>query len=538
MLLLARTGDAYPDDAASGVRYRLPASLRPAPGADGTPQAVLTRSPDGGLLHLCLIAAWPDFAPGDRAVAFDAGRFRLHLQTPAALENGDWRPTPIAGDTLVERSVSLTPIEVGIAKHLGERTGDLVDVEVELSVRGALPTLPWLVSAASAALRPRIAALLGSAPAPWDAVEAAFLGLAEDTFTWYPLATGAVRPPLDQALRAIARGAAPTLLSSTQAGWVVAAGGPARIDVNLQVPGVGSEWVGSRWSFSDFLAAQPDPGRHLVDISVPAPFAASEVSVVNDLPLAPSGIRSIVVEVRTGGPTGLVRHEFLPGQESAARLRFVRETYDDLHLQWGARCTVTTAGGPAVETIDFRPCGQLIEIDSAALGLAALRVAAEPAVFDLVASLEIGIGARTIVLNHASPEAWAVGHQAPATAAVTAVLPSGERQSMGAVPIGPRGMVIDAGTLGVGEVVQVALRPPADLATRSAYLAVQAEGRPWRTMDPGTEVTVPVRRESRLQPPRLRYRTRQVARGGNGATAAMTESGWRDAAGDAVTVEV
>ena len=392
------------------------------------------------------------------------------------------------------------------------------------------------MSAPSAALAPRIAALLGSAPASWDAVEAAFLGLGEDTFTWYPLVPGAMRPPLDQALVSIAHGASAVLLTQTAAGWTVAAAPPPRIDVNLQVTGTADDHVGYRWSFSDFLAAQPDPHRHVVDISVPAPFTASEVNIVNDVPLAADGVRSIAVDVKTGGPSGLVRHEFLPGESSAARLRFVRETADDLHLEWGGTCTVMTAHGPAVTPIDFRAADQLIEIDPAALRMVVLRFAAALAVFDLAASIEIAIGARTIVLSRSAPEAWAVGRQAPATVTVTAILPSGERAALGARPLGPLGLVLDAAALGAGDVVKVSLRPAAAAAQRIAYLAVQAEGGPWRTLDAGAEIDLPVRLESRLKPPRLRYRTRHVARRDDGTTAVMAESGWVDASGDVVTV--
>jgi hypothetical protein len=538
MLVLNRIGDSYPDDADPTRRYRLPLALRPLPDASGLPQAVLSRSPDGGLLHLRLGAAWPEFASADRPVPFDAGRFRLLLQTPTALETGQWRRTPIAGDALVERSISLSPAEMAIARHLGERTGDVVNVEVELSVRGMAQTFPWLVSAAAEALQPRIAALLGAAPASWEAVEAAFLGLAEDTFTWYPLNAGAMRPPIDQALLAIARHAGPMLLTSTESGWVVNNGPTSRIDVNLQVPRLETQWIGFRWSFSEFLATQADQHRHLVDITVPDPFAAAELSIVNDLPLAPTGIRSIVVEVRTGGPSGLLRHEFLPGQPGAARLRFVRETFEDLHLEWAARCTVMTAGGPAVDNGDFRPSGQLIELNSTTLRLSVLRFLAQPDVFEHVASLEINIGNRTLVLTRASPEAWAVGRQPPATSTVTAVATSGDRHSLGEVSLGPLGLILDAGALGAGEMVRVIVRPPADLDHRAAYLAVQVEGYPWRTIDPGSDLAVLVRRESRLKPPRMRYRTRHVARVANGATSVMAESAWREGIGDLVTVDL
>ena len=219
MLVLARVGDAYPDDREPALRYRLPAGLQPLPGHDGTPEAVLSRSPDGGLLHLRLGAVWPELAPGERVVSFETGRFRLLLQTPTARETGEWRSTPVAGNVLVERSVSLTPPEVAIARRLGQRTGNLVDVEVELALHGLGPSFPWMVSAPRESVRGRIAALLGTTPATWEAVEAAFLGLSEDVFTWYPLQPGAMRPPTDEALRAIARHAAPALLTSSEAGW-------------------------------------------------------------------------------------------------------------------------------------------------------------------------------------------------------------------------------------------------------------------------------------------------------------------------------
>jgi hypothetical protein len=536
MLILGRTGERYGDDASPAIGYRLPVALRPLDGADGVPEAALSRGEGGGLLRLRLGAVWPPLGPDDRPVPFESGRFRLILRTPAAIETGEWRDTPIAGDVLVERSVSLTPAEAAIARHLGRRADGLVDVEVELSIRGAAPVFPWLASAPAAALRTRIAALLGDRPAAWDAVEAAFLGLAAETFTWHPLAAGAIRPPLDGALVAIARGAAATLLESTPAGWIVKDAGPERIDVNLQVAATGHERIGYRWSFSEFLASQPDPSPFLIDVAAPAPFAASEVSIVNDVPLADGGVRSIAIEVRTGGPTGIVRHEFLPGRPSAARLRFVRETAEDLRLEWGGRCTVVTANGPAVVPIEFRRCDQLIEIGPAALKIAVLRLAAEPSTFDHAASFEIAVGARTLSLNRGTPEAWAVGRQAPPAATVTAVLASGERVPLGAQPIGPAGLLISASTIGAGEISDVTLRPAPDLADRAAYLAVQIEGRRWRTLDAGAAITVAVRRDSRLKPPRLRFRTRHVPRRADGATSPIVESTLREASGAEITV--
>ena len=136
MLLLERTGDAYPDEADPAIRYRLPAALRPAAGPDGTPQVSLTRRPDGGLLHLRLAAQWPPFGPDDRPVLLEDARFRLILRTPASQETGEWRQTPVAGSVLVDRSVPLSRAEAAIARHLGERGEGVVDVEIDAGVRG------------------------------------------------------------------------------------------------------------------------------------------------------------------------------------------------------------------------------------------------------------------------------------------------------------------------------------------------------------------------------------------------------------------
>jgi hypothetical protein len=98
------------------------------------------------------------------------------------------------------------------------------------------------------------------------------------------------------------------------------------------------------------------------------------------------------------------------------------------------------------------------------------------------------------------------------------------------------GLNVDAMALGSGEICPVAIRPPADIAARAAYLAVQVEGHGWRTVEAGTEVTLPIRRASRLQPPTVRYRTRHVPRREGGATGVITESAWREAAGEVISL--
>ena len=539
MLVFAPGGDdAYPDDTDRERRWRPPVGLEPLAGPDGMPQVLVGRSDDGGLLHLRLAAKWPEpMASGDRPLPIASGRFRLLLQGPAARETGQWWPTPIDGAAIVERSVSLAPAEAAIARHLGERGEEVVEVEVELGVDGLAPAFPWLASVPTQTLRERVAALLGAQPATWDVVEAAFLGLSEDTFAWFPLAPGALRPPLDEALRAIAYHSAPLLFTMAADTWtLVGGGGPERIDIDLRVPRRQRRRIGLRWSLSAFLDAQPDRARHLVDLAAPAPFEAAPLGVVNDLPLAEGGLRELVVEVRTGGPTGMLSHIFRPGEPGVAQWRFVRPTFAALDLQWRVRYTVSTAEGPMVGTTDFRAGTQLIELNAAALGLKVLPITAEGDVFTQLASLEVKVGARTFVLTRAAPRAWAVGRQPPANASATAVLASGERIALGEFTLGAMGLAFDSAALGVGEPLAVSLRAPADLPQRAAYLGLQVEGCAWRSVDAGVAVGLVLTRPNRWRAPPLRYRTRHVPRAADGVTGAIVESAWREASGEQLEI--
>lgn len=538
MLVLPRTGAGYPDDADGAIVYRLPAGVAPVTGTGGSPAVTLSRSRDGGLLHLRLDAEWPVFAANERRVPFAGGRFRLALQTPVARETGQWWPSATSGDVLVERSVSLTPVEAAIARHLGETGADLVDVEIELDVRGRSASYPWLVSVPRDTVQPRLAALIRANPASWSDVEAAFLGLTEETFTWYPLQSGALRPARDAALRAIAHHMAPLLMTVSAGRWSFHDNGPTRLDINLDVPVMQSERVGFRWSLSRFLAEQPDPKKHLVDLAAAGPFAASVISLTNDLPLAPDGIGSIAVEIRTGGPTGTLHHEFRPGEPSAARLAFVTETFDESTASWRARYAAMTANGPAVDTTELRPAGRAISIDRTTLGLCALRFVAEPSLFDSMSALEVGVGSRTLILTAHAPQAWAVGRKPPATVSLTVVALDGTRAPAGPAAIDHLGLTIDPSTLGVGAPATITIGPPADLASKAAYLAVQAEGFPWRTVDADGSITVLVRLAGAWLPPQVKYRTRHVPRSADGSTGPIAESPWRTASGNAVTVEL
>ncbi len=536
MLVIDPFGESFGDHADELVRYRLPERLTAVSDAAGVPQILLSRGESGGVLQIRLRAEWPQLGLNERAAPVAESRFRLLTHSPSS-ENAQspWHDSLIAGDILVDRSISLSAVEAAIAKRLGVSGGELVDVEVEASVRGFLPVYPWTASAPGVELCNTLRALLGSEPVPWRRVEEAFLSLALDDFVWRAAEPAAIPAPRSS-LIALAHHATPHLFTRQADGWVLRDDPPERLRLNLQVPAVGTHSFGLRWSFSRFLDEQPDPSKHIVDVSVPAPLEAAELVVVNDLPLSAQGVSRIEVEVRTGGPTGRVRHTFLPGQPSAARLRFVRETFEDLALEWRAKITVVTSAGVGVVESPTVKCGLSIRIRPDDLGLTPVRISAEPEVFEHAQAIECVVATRRVTLDARAPEAWLVGRNPPPDVEVIAIPKTGEPVSLGRLPLASE-LNVSPATLGVGETVSVPLRlssavPPV------AYVAVQVEGGPWRTLDEGASIEWPVRRTSRLSPPRLRYRTRHVAKASNGSTSPMAESAWREAEGAAVAVEI
>jgi hypothetical protein len=537
MLILTQSDGFFPDDSSAGLRYRLPDGVAPVADSNSIPQVMLGRGQGSGLLQLRLAPVWPEPKAGDRRVPFSKGRFRLLMHTPSSTEVGEWRATPISEDVIVDRSVSLNGAEAAIARRLGEGGGEVVEVEIELTVAGFAPTFPWLVQCDGELVRRTIAALMGAPPATWDKVEGAFLGLSKEMFQWHPLEPAALPPPMDGALRAIAHHARALVLESSDGGWRVKNTAPPNLTISLAVPYRDSRVFGIRWRFSEFLAAQPDPKRYLVDLSVPAPLEGAILILANDVPLAQGGIQRLEVEVKTGGPSGRVTHVFLPGQASAARIPFVRETFEDLNLEWRARLTVSTAQGPAVVESPGVKTGLAVDVTSETVGLTTLRFLATPDVFAHVTSIEITVGQRIVVLSAQKSEDWVVGRKPPVTCRIAATPAGGAKTLLGEYPV-DGGFTVDAALLGVGEVSNFVFRPAADLPARAAYLAMQVEGGPWRSLDFGAELNWPVQRANRLVAPRVRYRTRHVPRLPGGATGPIAESEWKAAESTAVEVAI
>jgi hypothetical protein len=542
MLLVTQANDVFADDSDPSRRYRLPHALAAHVDGEGQPQILIARHSQGGLMRVCLDAVWPTLAAGEERVRLATSRFRLSTKTAAAAERGEWHSTAARGDTVVDRAISLTPTEAAIARILGASGDGGVDVEIVYGVTGRSPVFPWLARIDGARLHTNLAALLPQDSLTWNDIENAFLGLTLESFTWYPLEPRALMPSRDSALVAIAQHLAPTMFDRDGETFRLREPAEGPIDVSLAVARSAMREFGLRWSLSEFLASQSDRARFLVDISTPDPFTATDLLVVNDVVLAPAdcaeGIRSIAVEISTGGPTGVLHHEFKPGASSAARLRFVRETLEDLQLRWRSKTTVATVQGAAVIAGDDRVCDLTLRLDSATIGIQSLHVSAEPEIFAHVRALDLAVGTRIVTLTAAASEVWLAGRAVPQEIAVTAILQDGARHALGNVKVAGAQARVGVSMLGIDDYVSVTIAPPADLAARAAYLALQIEGQGWRTLEPAGQIAQFMRRLNRWSEPAFQYRTRHVARDAAGVTKPIAESAMKRATGVQVVVEI
>ncbi|MBX7080025.1 MAG: hypothetical protein K1X88_12595 [Nannocystaceae bacterium] len=538
MLLLQPHDGRYPDDAEPARRWVAPDGLEPLRDPAGVPQVFIARGETGSVLTLRLRAHSPVRTPDELAIRYDAARFRLRSTVAGARTDGRWFDAPTGSDVVVDRTVALDGIEAAMIRALAPRGADTLEVEVELTVVGALPRWPWLVRLDGPAVVAQLQTLAAAGTTTREAVLDALAGLGPQALLWLPKQAGAIPPPPDAGRAAVAEHALASVTTAEGEALRVRTDLPAHLDVDLSVWRTAATTLALRWSLSQFLATVPDPAVHLFEVITPAPLQAAVVHVGNDVPLHPTGVARLEVELSTGSPSGRLHHAFEPGAPSFARLAYVRETAAPVALQWIARATVMTSAGPQVIETQAKSTGPMLELVPSALDFVVLRFAADAVVFTRVRELSVTLGRRTLVLTAGEPLAFAVGQHAPASVTVAAVGTDGARHDLGAVPLLPGGLVFGALALGIGETATVTLSLPEAARARVAYLAVQVEGGPWRTLDPGGSVRWPVRRDDRFTAPRLRYRTRHVPRDAAGATAAMVESPLRDASGESITLEL
>ncbi len=534
MLVLVDDDGGFPDDEDPTRRYRAPTGLVPVVPPGRPPDVALVTDPDGGVLTLRLMAAWPALAAHERRVPLADGRVRVVTRGLGVDGVGAWGPAHLGSGLLVDRRLSLTPADAHVLRNSLRAGASAVDVEVEVGIRGRTPSLPWVVRASGPGMADALRALVLDAAVTWSRLVDAFAALGGDMLTLHPLEAGAITPPADTTFAMIlAASARDTLVSRTDQGWIIRSDPPPEVDLSLAVPTLAVRTSRLQWSFSTFLVSADDPTAHVTDVISSQPLHATDLHVINEAPLAPDGIRRIDLDVTTRGPTGNLSCHFAPGEPDAARLRFVGVAGRDDGLTWRTRTTVDVDGRPVVLQGDPRPTGLLLRITPKSLGLDPVLVSVEESVLATVASVRVTLGTRTLLLDATRHGAWVIGRKSPATANIVLVDTDGTSHDLGEVPVLDGSVTVTATLAGIGIPATVRLAP-ADWGG-VAYLAIQVEGAGWRTVEAGGGLSWQVRRRHRAAPPSVRYRTRHVPRV-DGVTLPMLASDWRDAVGPDVTV--
>lgn len=586
-------GMAFADHLDAGVLYRLAAGLEPARTAAGEPDLLLLRyrggaEVAGGLLRLGLALRPPPAevmaaaaAAGllTRPVAFDQGRLRLRLRSPAQSgpePPGDWRPLRFAGAELVVPAVGLTVHEAQLLHQLLVDGVGAVEVEAELGYQGLAAGMPWLVGATTAPLKERLAALLPPEPARADQVAAAFRSLAgaHDGLCWWrPLEPVGDRPAPDDLLAEAGRRALerPFLFQREPATGpgryrLLAPAGtdPPTISLDLSGPRLERRSHHLSWSVSELYAELVDPDRRrrlfpVVDQA--GPFGSVDILVVGQVPFDPGYLRKVAVDLRWNGPAGVpeVRRVVLDAGSASARCTAVYPAVAGaFRLEYRVEATLAPPSGggwPVVLRRPYAPApGPVVEVGRRALGLDAVRVEAEPAVFERAAAVEVALfrdpaGAPLTqrTLTRDDPGAWVacvgVSPEDELSARVDATAPdpalAAHRLRDG--PVVDRQVMITAAEVEVlaPEAVTISLHP--GWAGRFGYAGVLLRSpdgtERYRTLELGQPATVHLFRASVFEPLRYHFRVDYVAFDADGGPLPLASTGWRDAEGPALVVD-
>jgi hypothetical protein len=587
-------GTAFADHLDAGVLHRLPDGLELARTPAGDPDFLLLRyrgdlEVTGGLLRLGLALRPPPSAAVVvaeaaglrlRPVAFDQGRLRLRLRSPALAgpePPGGWQPVVFHGDELAVPAVGLTAHEAQLLHRLLLEGVGAVEVEVELGYQGLVQGRPWLIGAATAALKERLGALLPPEPARADQVAAAFgsLAAAADGVVWWrPLEPDATPATPEELLAEAGRRAVdrPFLFeperSADQAPRYrllpATAGDPPTVALDLEPPRLERRRHQLGWSVSELYAEFDDPAsrqRYFPVASQAGPFDSVDVLVVGLVPFDPRYLRKVAVDLRWNGPSGLSEFHRVVLDADTPNARFTAvypAVAGAFALEYRLEATLAApAGGgwPQVVRRPYAPAtGPVVEVGRRALGVDAVRVEAEAAVFQRAAAVQVAIGRDPAgapltrqTLTGDDSGAWvACPGVSPedelfVCADATAPDPAMPTHRLRDGPVADRQVRITAAELEVlaPETVTISLHP--EWVGRFGYVGVAlqppAGTERYRTLAFDEPVTVPMFRASVFEPLRYRYRVDYVALDAGGDPLPLTSTDWRDAEGTALVLD-
>lgn len=437
---LAVADGVYADLDRPALVHALPDRLEVARGADGAPELTLAlhsagAAGGGGVFQ----ARWrPVRAPdpaldalGWHLAELAGARMRIIARSPVAglARLAEWSEVATDGEGGAVATLHLTATEAELMRNLALGAANPLTVELALTHAGAVGGYPFLAVAPRARLFSLLGAMAAGAPMDRAHVEAAFLSLPAGSVAFRR--TGDGQHPGEAALLTeLAARAIPALFRPAE-------GAPGRfvlgeepevdpIALRLDLPRPAVIATRLAWSFGDFVAGLDGPA--VIDRLFPfrrdiRPFDQVEITALNLVPLDPSHVQRLRLDLAFTGATGTEQHEtleFRPGEPPVKRLG---ATYPALthpfRLESKLQAMVGPLSGagfpfrwPAQPAFEPSADPLALDLSPGRLGLDVVEVRALEGLFDLCAAIRyvLNDGARDIHgrLDAAKPRAWVV----------------------------------------------------------------------------------------------------------------------------------
>jgi hypothetical protein len=554
--------DVLPDDTDPRARHVAPTRLELAPDHPAPLRLVRytssAKDSRGGSLYLALGLLFASPADGDhRAAMPDTRRVRLTWKGlgDTDRQHGDWREATLDASGVLHATLLLSPAEAQAAVALQHDDQAILEVELELGIRGRVPPIPWRVTGQTQAIRDILAARLGGGVVSREAVDAAVMSLPlgeNGGVTWYPDTPGAAPVPDAVILDELAVRLRDDLFQRTDAGYRLGSltGLPTQFIYDLSLPRSEVRRRVATWSISDAwrvaTAKQRDAWLTIEDrVDI---VQQSTVHVLMDLPLDPRQI--LRAQVKVSYPDGLRGRALkvleFPRDGTHVTVPVLKIAGVDFEVSYQHTLFLAPLGpgrpprpvrSPRLRRVD----GLVVALNGLELDIRTVQLEADPLVFAHASSLEATIhhagelvGRAELTSQHptASVPLPGIAPRAPLEATVVAHPAPG----LGDTPV-----TVIEGALGVETLrispVDLAPRalsqfrfvvPPA-VAERHGWVGLKLDEETLVTVDPDTPLRLRQLPAHVFDTPRCRYQLVTLPMSGDGTTSPLSTSRWLEA---------
>lgn len=569
-----RDGAGWPDQLADDRdpqrRYAAPTSVGLRTQPDGAPDLQLVRytasarDGRGGALSAVFALRWstasPDHASTDRAWPV-LTRFRLRWRGPAsadAPQTGAWRNATLLDDGALRCVAELSEEEAAAAEALARDDDRLLDLDVELGLRGKVPALDWQVEANTAGVHRSLRARLGTSEHPRDTVDAAVMSLpegAEIGVTWRPTRSRAAPASPTTLLAELAVRLRDDLFERVGDLWRlrdIPSDTPSTLVYNLSLPRSEVRTRALSWSFDQAWREASDAHRDrlLTTEARMELVQRADVHVVNQLPIDPRQLLLLDAKVRFPAGQGQWQTHRVQFPAGATQLRIpaVKQLGVPFVVSYDAAVVLAPLGGPMPrpwpppERRQFRPVhGTVVTLGPLDLDVRFVLCSAEPALFELADRVQVLLrgadgallGAGTLDAAHPSTSLPlpGVAPRAPLHLEATAFRDAPPATlTFRRGPLGDGPTHLAASELRDAPTAEFTFVAPAALPTTHAWAAVEFDDGTVSTLDPGRPTQRAVQPPDRFTEPTCTYRTLALPWLTADTTAPLVTGPWQQAA--------